>query len=105
MKTLLLCTTLFVSLSLYGQQQNLDTVKIRTVRVTSNIYMLKSSVAGNVGVLTGPEGILVIDDQFAPLSQKLMDAIKSVDAGQIRFVINTHIHGDHAGGNLNFKKA
>jgi cyclase len=105
MKTLLLCAALSVSLSLYSQQQNLDTVKIHTVKVTSNIYMLKSSVAGNVGVLTGPEGILVIDDQFAPLSQKLMDAIKAVDAGQIRFVINTHIHGDHSGGNLNFKKA
>lgn len=105
MKTLLFASILFFSLTAFAQEENYDTVKIQTVKVTDNIYVLKSSVAGNVGVLTGPEGILVIDDQFAPLSQKLMDAIKAVDQGSIRFVINTHIHGDHSGGNLNFKKA
>jgi cyclase len=104
MKILLLCSSLLVSVSLFAQQQNFDTVKVETIKVTNNIYMLKSGVAGNVGVLTGPEGILVIDDKFAPLSPKLMDAIKAVDPGTVRFVINTHVHGDHTGGNLNFKK-
>ena len=106
MKIILTLTILSISLSLFAQQQqNFDTVKIHTVKVAEHIYMLKGADAGNIGILTGPEGILMIDDQFAPLSQKIMDAIKAVDPGPIRFVVNTHIHGDHSGGNLNFKKA
>jgi glyoxylase-like metal-dependent hydrolase (beta-lactamase superfamily II) len=65
--------------------------------------MLKGS-GGNIGLLTGEDGLLMIDDQFAPLSEKIAAAIKSIDAGQIRFLLNTHIHGDHTGGNENFKK-
>lgn len=65
--------------------------------------MLKGS-GGNIGLLTGGDGLLMIDDQFAPLSEKIAAAIKTIDAGQIRFLLNTHIHGDHTGGNENFKK-
>lgn len=65
--------------------------------------MLKGS-GGNIGLLTGGDGLLMIDDQFAPLSEKIAAAIKNIDAGQIRFLLNTHIHGDHTGGNENFKK-
>src|SRR5258708_19072017 len=84
-------------------QENFDTVKIRPIKVDDHIYMLKGS-GGNIGVLTGKDGLLMIDDQFAPLSQKIKDAIKSLDPGEIRFLINTHVHGDHSGGNENFKR-
>ncbi len=84
-------------------QENFDTVKIRPIRVAEHIHMLKGS-GGNIGVLTGKDGVLMIDDQFAPLSQKIKDAIKTLDPGEIRFLINTHVHGDHSGGNENFKR-
>lgn len=94
----------FVSLALCGKaQQNMDTVKIRPVRVTENIYMLKGS-GGNIGVFVGKDGTLMIDDQFAPLSNKINGAIKTISGGEIRFLINTHLHGDHSGGNENFKR-
>lgn len=83
--------------------QNFDTVQIRPLKLTDKIYMLKGS-GGNIGLLTGGDGLLMIDDQFAPLSEKIAAAIKGIDAGQIRFLLNTHIHGDHTGGNDNFKK-
>jgi cyclase len=83
--------------------QNLDTVQIRPLKITDKVYMLKGS-GGNIGLLTGGDGLLMIDDQFAPLSDKIAAAIKGIDAGQIRFLLNTHIHGDHTGGNENFKK-
>ncbi len=83
--------------------QNFDTVQIRPLKLTDKVYMLKGS-GGNIGLLTGSDGVLMIDDQFAPLSEKIAAAIKNIDAGQIRFLLNTHIHGDHTGGNENFKK-
>lgn len=83
--------------------QNFDTVKIRPQRVTDNIYMLTGS-GGNIGLLLGSDGVLMIDDQYAPLSQKISDAIKSLSKNNLRFVVNTHVHGDHSGGNENFKK-
>lgn len=84
-------------------QPNLDTVRIRPVKVSDHIYLLKGS-GGNIGVLIGKDGTLMIDDQFAPLSNKINGAIKTLDPGEIRFLINTHIHGDHSGGNENFKR-
>jgi glyoxylase-like metal-dependent hydrolase (beta-lactamase superfamily II) len=65
--------------------------------------MLKGS-GGNIGVMIGKDGTLMIDDQFAPLSNKINGAIKTLDPGEIRFLVNTHIHGDHSGGNENFKR-
>lgn len=85
-------------------QQSFDTVRIRPLKVAEHIYMLKGS-GGNIGVLTGADGVVMIDDQFAPLSEKITAAIKTLDAGPIKFLINTHIHGDHSGGNDNFAKA
>ena len=54
---------------------------------------------GNVGVFVGPDGVLLVDSLFAPLSDKLVDAVRQVTSGEIRFLVNTHIHGDHIGGN------
>jgi cyclase len=98
--TLILLLTTFIT---YAQQQNFDTVRIIPVKVTESIYMLKGS-GGNIGVFAGREGIFMIDDQYAPLSDKITAAIKAIDPGSIRFLVNTHIHGDHSGGNDNFAK-
>ena len=84
-------------------QTNFDTVKIQPIKVAEQIYMLKGS-GGNIGVMIGKEGTLVIDNQFAPLSNKINGAVKTLDPGEIKFLINTHIHGDHTGGNENFCK-
>lgn len=84
-------------------QDNYDTVKIRPVKVAENLYFLKGS-GGNIGVFIGKEGTLMIDDQFAPLSNKINGAIKTLSPNDIRFLINTHLHGDHSGGNENFKR-
>lgn len=89
--------------AILAQQPNYDTVRIRPVMVSNNLYMLKGS-GGNIGVLIGGDGTLMIDDQFAPLSNKINGAIKTLSPGEIKFLINTHLHGDHSGGNENFKK-
>ena len=104
MKRILL--TLFAmatTATILAQQPNYDTVRIRPVLVSNNLYMLKGS-GGNIGVLIGNDGTLMIDDQFAPLSNKINGAIKTLSPGEIKFLINTHLHGDHTGGNDNFKK-
>lgn len=83
--------------------QNFDTVRIRPVKIKENIFMLKGS-GGNIGLLTGKDGNLLIDDQFAPLSEKIKAAVQSLDKGPVKYLINTHLHGDHTGGNENFRK-
>jgi len=83
-------------------QDNFDSVKIEPVRVAENLYFLKGA-GGNIGVFIGKEGTLMIDDQFAPLSNKINGAIKTLSPNDIRFLVNTHLHGDHSGGNENFK--
>ncbi|MBL7860040.1 MAG: MBL fold metallo-hydrolase [Cyclobacteriaceae bacterium] len=93
---------LLISLSSFAQT-NYDTVRIRPVKITDQIYMLQGA-GGNIGVFLGKEGTLMIDNQFAPLSNKINGAIKTLDPGEIRFAINTHLHGDHSGGNENFKR-
>jgi cyclase len=82
-------------------QTNYDTVKIVPIKVTEQIYMLKGA-GGNIGVFIGAEETLMIDNQFAPLANKINGAIKTLSPGEIKFAINTHVHGDHSGGNENF---
>lgn len=84
-------------------QQNFDSVQVTSQQVRDNIYMLKGA-GGNIGVLTGPDGIIMIDDQFLPLGKKIQEAIAELDNGPIRFTLNTHIHGDHSGSNEYFKQ-
>jgi cyclase len=86
-----------------AQQQDFSKVEIKTHQVASNFYYLEGQ-GGNVGVLIGDDGVLMIDDQFAPLSEKLQTAIKALSNKPIRMLINTHVHGDHTGGNENFGK-
>jgi glyoxylase-like metal-dependent hydrolase (beta-lactamase superfamily II) len=103
MKKSLLILLLFLCCLLVQAQSNFDTVKINPVQVAENLYYLKGS-GGNIGVFIGKDGTLMVDDQFAPLSNKINGAIKTLSPNDIRFLINTHMHGDHAGGNENFKK-
>jgi len=78
-------------------------VKIETIPVAGNVYMLKGS-GGNIGVSSGSDGLIIVDDQFAPLSEKIKKALKKLNKGQLHFVLNTHWHSDHIGGNINFGK-
>jgi len=85
-------------------QQDFASVEIRTVPVADGIYMLVGS-GGNIGVSVGDDGVVVIDDQYAPLTEKILAAIGAISDGPIRFVLNTHWHGDHTGGNENMGEA
>ena len=78
-------------------------VEIKAVPVTDQIHMLVGQ-GGNIGLFVGEDGTFLIDDQFAPLTDKILDAIKSVGGQHPKFLINTHYHGDHTGGNENLGK-
>jgi cyclase len=78
-------------------------VEIKTTKVASNLYTLEGQ-GGMIGVLTGPDGTLMVDSQFAPLTDKIVAAVHQISAGPIRFMINTHVHPDHTGGNENLGK-
>jgi glyoxylase-like metal-dependent hydrolase (beta-lactamase superfamily II) len=84
-------------------QQDFSQVQIKTTKVANNFYTLEGQ-GGTIGVLTGPDGVLMVDAQFAPLTDKIVAAIKQVSDGRIRLLINTHVHGDHTGGNENLGK-
>jgi cyclase len=86
-----------------AQGQDFSQVQIKTTRVAANFYTLEGS-GGTIGVLTGPDGVLMVDAQYAPLSDKIVAAIKQVSDGRIRFLVNTHVHPDHTGGNENIGK-
>jgi glyoxylase-like metal-dependent hydrolase (beta-lactamase superfamily II) len=79
-------------------------VQIRVTRVAGDLYALEGQ-GGTVSVLAGPDGALLIDSQYAPLSEKLIAAIRTFSQARLRFLLNTHVHGDHTGGNANFTKA
>jgi cyclase len=78
-------------------------VQIKTTKLADNFYTLEGQ-GGTISVLTGPDGVLLVDSQFAPLTDKLVTAVRAVSDRPIRFLINTHVHGDHTGGNENFAK-
>ena len=84
--------------------QNWDTVRVRTVPVAGGVHMLVAR-GGNIGVSAGPNGVFLVDDQYAPLTEKITAAVRAISLGPIRFVLNTHWHGDHTGGNENLGKA
>jgi cyclase len=88
----------------HAQQRNFDAVQIKTTQVAPGIYMLEGE-GGNIGVSAGEDGVFLIDDQFAPLTPKILAAVKAISDKPVRFLINTHWHGDHTGGNENLGKA
>ena len=92
-----------IDVRVQGQPPDFSQVQIKTTKVASNFYTLEGQ-GGTIGVLTGPDGVLMVDAQFAPLSDKIVAAIKQISDGRIRFLVNTHLHGDHTGGNENIGK-
>jgi len=86
------------------QQTDYSKVEIKSEKVAEGLYVLTGQ-GGNIGVSAGKSGSLVIDDQYAELSEKILAAIKTLTPGPVRFVVNTHWHGDHTGGNENMGKA
>jgi glyoxylase-like metal-dependent hydrolase (beta-lactamase superfamily II) len=95
---------LLASSSVQAQgQQDFSQVQIKTTKLANNFYALDGQ-GGTIGVLTGPDGVFMVDAQFAPLTEKIVAAIKQISDGRIRFLVNTHVHGDHTGGNENLGK-
>lgn len=83
-------------------QQDFSAVVMKTTEITPRIYMLEGS-GGNIGVFKGDETVFIIDDQFAPLTSKIKTAVAEITSKPIAFVVNTHYHGDHSGGNENLE--
>jgi len=86
-----------------GPQPDFSKVQIKTTKITDNFYTLEGQ-GGTIGVLTGPDGVFMVDSEFAPLSEKIAAAIHQLSDRPIRFMVNTHVHGDHTGGDANFAK-
>lgn len=78
-------------------------VEIKTNKITDKFYTLEGQ-GGTIGVLVGPDGVFMVDTQFAPLSAKIAAAVKQLTPQPIKFIVNTHLHGDHTGGDENFGK-
>jgi glyoxylase-like metal-dependent hydrolase (beta-lactamase superfamily II) len=85
-------------------QDDFSKVEIQTEKLSDNVYMMTGS-GGNLGVSVGEDGVFLIDDQFAPLTPKIQAAIAKLSAKPVRFMLNTHWHFDHTGGNENLGKA
>lgn len=92
----------FISLG-SAQAQNFDAVQIKTSDLGSHIYMLEGA-GGNLVASFGEDGIFLIDDQYAPLTEKILAALQKIGSGEVKYVINTHWHFDHTGGNENLGK-
>jgi glyoxylase-like metal-dependent hydrolase (beta-lactamase superfamily II) len=107
-----LATTLLLAPAAYAQQQppapppplvDWDKVQIKTTDLGNNTWMLEGQ-GGNITLAVGTDGIIMVDGQFAPLSDKIKAAIKAISPLPIKYLINTHYHGDHTGGNENFAR-
>ena len=86
-----------------AQDEDFNKVQMKVIKVSGNVYMLVGA-GGNIGASVGDDGIVIVDDQFAPLADKIRAALKGITDKPVRFVINTHYHGDHTGGNAIFQK-
>ncbi len=106
MKTLrfpliLLAALTLIAVSASAQAPDFSKVQIKTTKIADNFYTLEGQ-GGTIGVLPGPDGVFMVDTQFAPLSEKIAAAVKAISDKPIRFIVNTHVHGDHTGGDENF---
>ena len=101
MKARFLFALVFASVTAGLAQRDFSNVEIIAIPIAKNIYMLEGS-GGNIGVSIGADGNLIVDDQFAPLAEKIDAALQKLNPGKLKFLINTHHHGDHTGGNAIF---
>ncbi len=85
-------------------QRDYSQVEVRTTRLADGVYMM-TGAGGNLGLAVGEDAVFLVDDQYAPLTPKISEAIAKLTARPVRFVLNTHWHGDHTGGNENFGRA
>jgi glyoxylase-like metal-dependent hydrolase (beta-lactamase superfamily II) len=99
--------TMCAAVGARGQEEDRSKVELRITKVAGSVYMIdaaKGDAGGNIAASVGEDGIVIVDDQYAPLAEKIRAALKSVTDKPVRFVINTHYHGDHTGGNAIFQK-
>src|ERR1700704_2785445 len=98
----------------WAQGIQYDKIEIKTQKIAPNLYMLSGSenvdpghpdgAGGRIGVLAGPDGIFMVDAQYLQIGDKVLAALRKIDSGPIRFLVNTHIHPDHTAGNATFAK-
>jgi cyclase len=108
------CDTSACRTSAWAQEMDFNKVEIITQQLGPNVYMLTGSggldpshddaAGGRIGVLAGPDGVLMIDSQYAQLADKVLAAVRRISSGPIRYLVNTHIHRDHTAGNAFFAK-
>jgi len=102
-RTTFILAAALAAVAVTASAQDFSNVQIKTNKISDNFYTLDGQ-GGTIGVLAGPDGIFMVDGQFAPLSDKIAAAIKQISNAPIKFLVNTHVHGDHTGGNENFGK-
>lgn len=89
--------------SCFAQDRDFSKVQIKVSKVAGTVYMLEGA-GGNIGASVGEDGIVIVDDQYAPLAERIQAALKGITDKPVRFIINTHYHFDHTGGNEFFQK-
>ena len=92
-----------MAVSADAQAPDFSKVQIKTNKISNNFYTLDGQGYA-IGVLAGPDGVFMVDGQFAPLTDKIVAAIKQITNAPIKYIVNTHVHGDHTGGNENLGK-
>src|SRR6266576_2905525 len=98
---ILIIAVFFLSLITANAQTDWSKIEIKVTKVNGNVYMLEGA-GGNIGVSVGPDGLLIVDDQYPQLADKIKAALKTLGDGKLKFVLNTHYHGDHTGSNPAF---
>ena len=96
-------TLLLPAIAMAQTKTDYSKVEIKVQKVSGTVYMLQGA-GGNIGASVGQDGIVIVDDQFAPLAPKIEAALKGITDKPVRFIINTHYHGDHTGGNEQFSR-
>ena len=102
-KLLVLPAIMFLVYAASAQDRDFSKVEMKVSKVAGNVYMLQGA-GGNIGASVGDDGIVIVDDQYAPLADKIQAALKGITDKPVRFIINTHYHPDHTGGNEYFQK-